>query len=159
MNHWTSLPPSKQPKCKSYEVIKGSIKDPFTVAKLKIFSFIAGLLTLYLTIYQSQKPLIPFLYDDLQSLYKELLGLTIRPKVLENVNVKMKMWRWLQEAAENWTGWCKKSYGKEGYACGFWHTTRALIYTQKGLCHSQRCKHVLNWCKGVSCHITGENVW
>ena len=73
-----SLPPSKQPRCKSYGVVKGSIKNPFTVAKLKFFSFIAGLLKPYLTIYQSQKALIPFLYDDLQSLYKELLELTIK---------------------------------------------------------------------------------
>ena len=67
MNHWMFLPPSKQPKCKSVEVVKGAIKDPFTVAKLKFFSSIAGLLQSYLTIYQPQKPLIPFLYDDLQS--------------------------------------------------------------------------------------------
>ena len=82
MNHWMPLPPSKQPKI-SYEVVKGAIKDPFTVAKLKLFNFTAGCLKPYLTIYQSQKPLIPFLYDDLQGLYKELLGLTIKSKVLE----------------------------------------------------------------------------
>ena len=76
------LPPSKQPKCKGYEVVKGAIKYSFTVAKLKFFSFIAGLLNPYLTIYQSQKPLIPFLYDDLQSLYKEPSGLTIKFEVL-----------------------------------------------------------------------------
>ena len=61
-----SLPPTKQPKCKSYEVVKGAIKDPFTVAKLKFFSFISGLRKLNLTIFQSQKPLILCLYDDLQ---------------------------------------------------------------------------------------------
>ena len=82
MNHWISLPPSKQPKCKSFEVVKGLIKDPFTVAKLKFFSFVAGLLKHCLTIYQSQKPLIPFLYDDLQNLYKELVRLTIKSEVL-----------------------------------------------------------------------------
>ena len=79
MNHWMSLPGSKQTKCKSYEVVKGAIKEPFTVAKLKFSAFIAGC---YLTIYQSQKLLIPFLYDDLQKFYKELLGLTIKSKVL-----------------------------------------------------------------------------
>ena len=31
-------------------------------------------------------------------------------------------------AAKNRPAWCKKSYEKEGNACGFWHTTRALIY-------------------------------
>ena len=82
MNHLMSLPPSKQPKFKGYEVVKGAIKNSFTVAELKFFSFFAGLLNPYLTIYQSQKPLIPFLYDDLQSLYKELSGITIKSEVL-----------------------------------------------------------------------------
>ena len=59
------------------------MKDPFTVAKLKFFSFIAFHLMPYLTIYQSQKTLIPFLYDDLQSLYRELLGFSIKSEVLE----------------------------------------------------------------------------
>ena len=81
-----SLPRFKQSKCKSYEVIKGAIKDPFIVAKMTFFSFIAGRLKPYLTIYQSQKPLIPFLYDNLQSLYKELLGLTIKSEVLGKGN-------------------------------------------------------------------------
>ena len=78
-----SLPSYKQPKCKTYEVGKGAVKDPFTVAKLKFFSFIAGQLMPYLTIYQSPTPLIPFLYDDLQSLYRELLGFSIKSEVLE----------------------------------------------------------------------------
>ena len=86
MNHWMSLPCSKQPKFKSYVVVKGAIKDPFPVAKLIFFSFIAGRLKPYLTIYQSQKPLIPFLYDNLQSLYKELLGLTIKSEFLGKCN-------------------------------------------------------------------------
>ena len=77
-----SIPPSKQPKCKSYEVYKGAINDPFTISKLKFFSFITGLLKFCLTIYQSQKPFIPFLNDDSQSFYKELLGLTIKSEVL-----------------------------------------------------------------------------
>ena len=80
-----SLPRFKQSKCKSYEVIKGAIKDPFIVTKMTFFSFIAGRLKPYLTIYQSQKPLIPFLYN-LQSLYKELLGLTIKSEVLGKGN-------------------------------------------------------------------------
>ena len=76
MNHWMPLPPFKQTKCKSYEVVKGAIKDLFTVAKLKFFSLIAGHLKPYLTICQLQKPLISFLHDNLQSLHMELLGLT-----------------------------------------------------------------------------------
>ena len=83
MNHWIFFPPSKQLKFRSYEVVKGAINDPFTVTKLKFFCFTASPLEPYLTIYQSEEPLIPFLYDDLQSLYKELLGLTVKSEVLE----------------------------------------------------------------------------
>ena len=86
MDHWMPLPRSKQPKCKSYEVVKGAIKDPFPVVTLIFFSFIAGHLKPYLTIYQSQKPLIPFLYDNLKSLHKELLGLTIKSEFLGKCN-------------------------------------------------------------------------
>ena len=48
MNHWMSLTPFKQPKCKSNKVVKGSIKVPFAVAKLKFYISIAGLLKPYL---------------------------------------------------------------------------------------------------------------
>ena len=77
-----SLPPAKPPKCKSYEVVKGAIKAPLTVAKVKFISFITGRQKLYLTIYQSQKSLIPLLNSNLQNLYKELLGLRIKFEVL-----------------------------------------------------------------------------
>ena len=83
MNHRMSLPPSREAKCKSFEVVNISVLDPLIVAKLNFFGFIAGHLMPYLTTYQSQKPLIPFLYDDLQSLYVELLGLSIKSEILE----------------------------------------------------------------------------
>ena len=82
VNHWSKLAPSKQPKCKSYEVLKGAVKDPLLVAKLNFFSFLAGHLLPYLTSYQSQKPMIPFLHSDLQQLMKELLGVTIKSELI-----------------------------------------------------------------------------
>ena len=83
MNPWMSLPPSKQPKCKSFEVVKIAVFDPLIVAKLNFFGFIAVHLIPYLTTHQSQKLLLPFLYDDLRSLYVELLGLLINSEILE----------------------------------------------------------------------------
>ena len=70
VNHWSKLAQSKQPKCKSYEVLKGAVKNPLVVAKVNFFSFLAGHLLPYLTSYQSQKPMIPFLHSDLQQLLK-----------------------------------------------------------------------------------------
>ena len=84
VHHWSPLPPSKQPKCKSYKVLKNVVKDPFIVAKFNFFSFLAGRFLPYLTRYQSQKPMIPFLHDDIQQLVKELLSLTIKSDVIDN---------------------------------------------------------------------------
>ena len=90
MNHWSKLAPSKQPKCKSYEVLKGAVKDPLVVAKLNFFSFLAGQLLPYLTSYQSQKPMIPFLHSHLQQLVKELLGLTIKSELIDRCKENSK---------------------------------------------------------------------
>ena len=90
VNHWSKLAPSKQPKCKSYEVLKGAVKDPLIVAKLNFFSFLAGHLLPYLTSYQCQKPMIPFLHSDLQQLVKELLGLTIKSKLIDKCRENSK---------------------------------------------------------------------
>ena len=90
VNHWSSLPPSKQPKCKSYEVSKNALKDPSVVAKFNFFSFLAGRLLPYLTRYQSQKPMIPFLHDDIQQLVKELLSLTIKSEIIDNYKENYK---------------------------------------------------------------------
>ena len=57
--------------------------DSLIGAQLNFFGFIAGRLITYLTTYQSQRPLIPFLYDDLQSLCVELLGRSIKSEILE----------------------------------------------------------------------------
>ena len=90
MNHWSKLAPSKHPKCKSYKVLKGAVKDPLVVAKLNFFSFLAGHLLPYLTSYQSQKPIIPFLHSDLQQLVKELLGLTIKSELIDKCKENSK---------------------------------------------------------------------
>ena len=90
VNHWSKLAPSKQPKCKSYEVLKGAVKDPLVVAKLNFFSFLAGHFLPYLTSYQSQKPMIPFLHSDLQQMVKELLGLTIKSELIDKCKENSK---------------------------------------------------------------------
>lgn len=69
MNDWMSLPSSQQPRC-SYS------------CKIKIQQFYCWspkALSGHLPVTEA---IIPFLYNDLQSLYKELIGLTIKPEVL-----------------------------------------------------------------------------
>ena len=59
--HWESLPKSSWPNSKSYDAVVKGVKDELTFAKLSFFSFIAGLLKPYLTKYQTDQPMIPFL--------------------------------------------------------------------------------------------------
>ena len=67
---------------KSYENVKAHINDRLTLAKLKSFSFVAGLLEPYLTKYQSDGAMLPFVKEDPEKLFKDLLLLIIKPDVI-----------------------------------------------------------------------------
>ena len=62
INFWTSLPKSKQPTCKSYGSVCDAVQDPFMILKLMFFSFVCGLVELYLKVFQSDCPMVPFIY-------------------------------------------------------------------------------------------------
>ena len=44
---WLKLPKSKQPKCKSFESVKGAVEDELTAVKLSFFSFLASVFQLF----------------------------------------------------------------------------------------------------------------
>ena len=62
---WEKLPESKQPSSNSYVVIKDVVKDLFLPAKLRFFCYVAGIVEPFLKEYQTDMPMIPFLYFDL----------------------------------------------------------------------------------------------
>ena len=62
INFWISLPKSKQPTCKNYGNVCDAVQDPFMVSKLKFFSFACGLVEPYLKLFQSDQPMVPFIY-------------------------------------------------------------------------------------------------
>ena len=53
------------------------------VAKLQLFSFVADHFKLFLTAYQTDAPMIPFLYNDLKKLVVELLSLIVKTEIIE----------------------------------------------------------------------------
>ena len=59
---WVELIKYKQPKCKSFTVLTDPVFDLFMPAKLQFFSYVAGLLEPYLKRYQSDAPLVPFMF-------------------------------------------------------------------------------------------------
>ena len=96
---WEGLPKSKRPAYKSYASVKSAVEDLLTPAKLKFFSFLAGFLQPVLVKYQTDKPMVPYLYQDLSKLLKKLMRLIVKPDVLtkcesisdlENVNLNDK---------------------------------------------------------------------
>ena len=84
MAFWEKLPKSKQPKCKSFLKAQKGVHGPTTVLKLEFFSFIAGLLEPYLLAYQTDSPMILFMYEDLQNLVTYLLKLFVKSSIIES---------------------------------------------------------------------------
>ena len=61
--NWKSLSRSRQPQIKSYEWLVECYSDPLVPAKLHFFSFVAGIFEPYLTRFQTDAPMIPFMFN------------------------------------------------------------------------------------------------
>ena len=86
---WERLPPSKRPKSKSFLNVQEAVKDSLNLLKLDFFSFIGSLVEPYLRAYQTDRPMIPFMCNDLEKLSENLLKLFINllnRKLLINVH-------------------------------------------------------------------------
>ena len=70
-------------KSKSFEAVKDTIDDVLYPAKLSFVSYFAGLIQPFLTCYPSDKPMIPFLYDDLFNLVFSLLQIIVKADKLQ----------------------------------------------------------------------------
>ena len=82
INFWEQQQKSKRPDPKSYNVVVKSVNDQLTVAKLSLFIYIVGILKPYLKKYQTDLPMIPYMYDDLQKIIKTILELIIKTDVI-----------------------------------------------------------------------------
>ena len=88
---WEQLPKSKRPKSKSYESIKAAAHDVLTVAKLEFFSYVASIVEPFLKCYQTDKPMVPFLYFDLKTLITSLLKLFIKETVISEAKTASQL--------------------------------------------------------------------
>ena len=88
---WDKFPKSKQPQSKSCKNVQEAINDPFTLAKRKLFSFVSDIVEPFLKKYQSDKPMIPFMYEDLKDLVSRLLELFVKPTIHEKNKTGKKM--------------------------------------------------------------------
>lgn len=79
------LPKSKQPTCQSYRNLLDFKQDPLVVAKLHFFISIAKMLTEFLKVFQTEKPMVPFLSQELESVIRSLLSRFVKPTVISSV--------------------------------------------------------------------------
>lgn len=78
----SSGPKNKIPKCNSYKVISDAVKDNFTPAKLHVFISISNLLKPFLMHFQTDKPMIPFLAQEISKIIKEIMDKFIKKHLL-----------------------------------------------------------------------------
>lgn len=75
------------PGCKSYTVVSDvCANNKLIIPKLQFFKSIAMILQPFLAKYQTSKPMVSFLYDDLLDIIKTLLRRICKPEVLQEKN-------------------------------------------------------------------------
>ena len=74
------------PSTKSYSTVEDSCEDPLLEAKLQCYISVAKPLDGYLVKYQTDKPMLPFLCNDLEKLLKLLLRRFIKDAKLQEAN-------------------------------------------------------------------------
>ena len=82
VNYLEGLPKSRKPSSKSYANVLSTVNHNLTAAKLHFFSFVAGIFQPFLVKCQSDKPMVPFVHDDLLRLSKRVLLLVLKPDVV-----------------------------------------------------------------------------
>ena len=83
VNFWLTLPKSKQPKSKSFEAVKSAVEDNLTIVKLNVFSYFASLCQPFLKKYQTEKPMIPYMYPDLVQLLHNVLQIVVKQEIID----------------------------------------------------------------------------
>ena len=82
--HPGAKPKSKRPSSRSYENLKVTVNNPFTVAKLQFFSFLACVLQPFLKSYETDDPMVPFLYNYIFSLLQQIIIVVVKNDLLIN---------------------------------------------------------------------------
>lgn len=70
------------PSSKNFGKLLNALKDDLLLAKLHFMQSIAAQLETFLIEYQSEKPLLPFLYADLCDLLKSIASRFLKPEVV-----------------------------------------------------------------------------
>ena len=91
LEFWERLPKSKCPKSKSYEKVKCALVDPLLTVKLNFFCYSAGMEEPFLKKFQTDKPMIPFLFFELKAIVTSLLEVIVRWSIVKSCKSTKKL--------------------------------------------------------------------
>ena len=84
VRYWEELSKSKKPKSnKSFDCLVNHNQDLLMTAKLNVFAFIAGILKPFLVLFQTDNPMLPFMYDELSEISKRLIVLIYKKEKID----------------------------------------------------------------------------
>ena len=90
IKYWRSLCKPKRPKNTSYETFVKHYKDPLVPAKLQFFAFVASIFQPYLVIFQTNSPVIAFMFSELEKIFKQLIRLVFRKDAIDQASTISK---------------------------------------------------------------------
>ena len=70
-----SLCKSNKPKITVFDTLVIHYQDLLMTAKFHFFAFIASILKPFLVLFQTDNPMLPFMYDELSNVSKRLIAL------------------------------------------------------------------------------------
>ena len=65
-------------------------KDPLVPPKVQFFAFGARIFQPYLVIFQTNSPMIPFMFKELEKIFNQLLRLVVRKEVIDQAGRILK---------------------------------------------------------------------
>ena len=122
----------------SYDHLCSIQKDPLVPLKLQFFENIAKTLNSFLVLYQTDKPIVPFLAESLETRLRSLCATFIRKKVLETF-IRKNVLESAKTASLHCEMWpyrsffwseCEKIWTRKNYIFGQFSRS----FTNKGKC-------------------------
>ena len=75
---WLKLLKSKQPKCKSFESVKEAVEDELRTMTMSFSSNLTSMFQHFLAKYQTQAPMIPYMYFDIVKLIRSMTQIVVK---------------------------------------------------------------------------------
>ena len=91
VTYWESVENSKQFTSRSFFRLQKAFKDKVVIAKLHFFCFVAMTLKHFINVYETSKPMVPFLHDDLHNIVRKLMSWFVKCTVLHEACTAEKL--------------------------------------------------------------------